>query len=107
METYEEIQDTLLVDGDTLSFVFGDILAIKGSDTTLLHQEPSLSIVEQQEFNYYLSTKDCLDNSITTDTEFTITDGIYIYSFIVLRNPVQFTDGWSRLPVMLIGKTEL
>ena len=107
METYEEIQYTLGIDGDTLSFYFGDILATKGSDTALLHQEPSLSVVEQQEFNYYLSTKDCLDNDITADMEFTITDNVYIYSFIVLRNPIPFTDGWSRLPVMLIGKTEV
>ena len=104
METYAEIQQLLELDGEVLTFASGTLLACKGISTSLLRQEPSFSEVEQQEFNFYASTQDLLNFIIDDETTFTTTDGLYIYSFLVLRNPIHYTDGWSRIPATLTGK---
>lgn len=107
MESYEEIQEILTEDGRALTFSAGTMLALIGSSLSLLRQEPAFAEVEQLDFNFYVSTQDCVTLGIAEDDEFTIADDIHEYTFIVLRAPIPYTDGWNRIPAMFIGKVDV
>lgn len=106
METYEEIQATLAIDGITLTFptVPASILAIFGWSTSVLRQEASFAEVEQTDLNFYVATKDLDDNSITSGMTFTIEDDSYTYTLKILRTPINYMANWSRIPATFISK---
>jgi len=107
IESEEEIQEILTLEGRDITFTAFSIKAIFGTSTTLLRQEPSFSEVEQLEFNFYVSTLDCVNNTIVGKDTFTMSDSIYIYSFKVLRNPIPYMDGWSRISAGFTGKVSV
>ena len=106
METYEEIQATLAIDGITLTFsdIPTTILATFGWSTSVLRQEASFAEVEQTDLNFYVATKDLLDNSITSGMNFTIEDDAYTYTLKILRTPINYMANWSRIPATFISK---
>lgn len=104
METYEEIQETLQEGGIILYFPNFNIYGIQESSTTFLRGEPSLSEVSVQEYNFYVSTQDCVDNQVREGIELQVKDSTYTFTLNILNNPIPFIDGWSRLPVEMIRK---
>lgn len=107
METYEDIQEVLLLDGIDLAFDSFTLKALRGSNTEFFRQEPSLAEAEELEYNFLVSTKDAFDNELGTTMEFSVSDGTYLYLFKAVRGMIHFTDGWSRIPATYIGKEEL
>ena len=75
-----------------------------GTNLNLLRQEPAFAEIEQFEYNFYVSTKDCVTLSVTADATFTVSDDVYKYTFSVLRPPIPYGDNWSRLPAMYVSK---
>jgi hypothetical protein len=104
IESEELIQEVLSLEGRDIIFTSFTIKAIVGSSLSLLRQEPSFAEVEQLDFNFYVSTKDCDDNSIAGKGTFTLADATFTYSFKVLRNPIPYMDGWSRISAGYTGK---
>lgn len=102
MEDYALIKEILEESGLILDFSSYYLWAIPSHHTNILHGETSLSIVEQQQFNFYVSTKDTVDNEVLEDAEFSFSDGVYIYTFAVSRAPIPEFDGWSRIPAHLV-----
>ena len=108
LETEELIQTILRQTSEPLEFTSCTIYAVPSFNTSLLiSSEMSVYRVEQQEYNFMTSTKDCFDNDITVDMNFTMSDNIYEYTFKTNGKPISQLDGWSRLPAILLSKAAL
>ena len=105
IESEEQIQQVLGLVGETLVFDFGTIKGILSFRTDRLYsQENTNYIVEQQDFNVQVSSKDMIDLSVSIDDTFTFSDSNYTFTFKLNAQPIPYLDNWSRLPVDLIGK---
>lgn len=107
IEDYDLIRSVLEESGTLVDFSMFSLWAIPSHHTSILHGETSLSIVEQQQYNFYVSTKDTLDNIVKEDMEFTYSDDSYLYTFAVSRDPIPELDGWSRIPAHLIMRDQI
>lgn len=105
-ESYTEIQRTLR-EGIVIDFPSFSINVIPACSTAILQEIASMSRVEQQDFLFFASTKDCANNNIAANDTFTTTDDDYLFNWIVQRDPTQYTDGWSKLPIMLVERIKL
>ena len=114
-ETYAEIQKLLEVDGTNLTFsrtvaevtTIFTILGSFGWSTSFLRQESSFAEVEQTELNFYVATKDIVDNTIVAGETFTIVDDSYIYTLKILRTPINMMNNWSRIPSNFVSKVAI
>ena len=106
-----ELEDTIqfvLQTGETLEFEAFDMLAIPSFTTDILvAPEVSVYRVEQQIYNFQVSTKDCVENEIEADDSFTMADNSYNYSFKLKVRPIPSHDGWSRISADYLGREEL
>ena len=108
LESEYLIQKVLDTAGEVLTFGVNTIKGLPSFSTdVLVSQEVSTYRVEQQDWNFQVSTKDCIDKNITIDNTFTMNDLSYKYTFKLNSKPISYGDGWSRLPVNLLGKTLL
>jgi len=107
METYADIQETLQADGDMLVFPTFSILGLHSTTTILLHGHPTLASVEEQEYYFLASTLDVINNNISEGNTFITSDTIFNYYFKVVRNHIPFTDGWSKIFVILTSKIKV
>jgi hypothetical protein len=105
----ENIGKTLSIAGIDLEFSAGfTIKGIPGFSTSILYKgEPTLYIVEQQNFTFQISTLDAVNNSIVNDMLFTMQDNSYIYTFKLDRPPISDLTGWSKMQVNFISKSIL
>lgn len=98
----------LLLTGEQLVFADFYINAIPTFNTSILiSQEVSVYRVEHQEYEFLVSTKDCIDYEIKEGLEFTLSDRSYDYNFKISKDPISMLDGWSRLPADLISRSEI
>jgi len=107
MDTYEEIVEVLNEAGVLMDFGLFEIYGIMGSSTSRLTQEPSYADIFQQDFNFYVSTQDCVDENIIENLIFTTEDATYSYTYLVLQNPIPFNDGWSVVPAQVTSREVL
>jgi hypothetical protein len=105
----QELIDTVLnIDGTDLVADTYTIKAILGFSTVNLVDTNNIIIgSESQIFNFYTSTKYCLDNSVKEGDLFTTSDNLYEYNFKVANNPIPQLDGLSRIPASYLNKVEL
>ena len=101
--------DTMLdITGINLDFTLYVIKAEAGfAIISLADNNGIITGSESQEFNFYTSTKNCIDNSIKQGDLFTMNDTLYEYSFKVYNDPIPYMDGWSRFPAAYLNKVEL
>lgn len=108
LETQADIDQYLEELGDVLTFTGFTIYAIPGIEVSYLTRgEDSVYGTEVQEFCFKTSTKSCKDNNIIADKTFTHTDGLYVYSFKILENPITNHAGWSTLKTSFISKSSV
>lgn len=108
LESYETIQEVLLVAGETLEFDYAYVLGIPFFDTRILYStEVTFYKIENQDFKFHLSTRDCLENNISNGNEFFMNTDDFIYKFKLRSNPVDMFDGWSRIDVDYISREEV
>ena len=105
IESEELIQQVLSLVGETLVFDSGTIKGIPSFKTDRLYsQENTNYIIEQQDFNIQVSSKDMIVLDVSIDDTFTLADSNYTFTFKLNAQPIPYLDNWSRLPVDLIGK---
>jgi len=108
LESEDLIQKVLQISGESLSFDNGTILSIPSFRVDRLYsQEITNYIVEQQEFNFHISTKDSLDLELKVDDICTLQNNSFIFTFKLDDKPIPYLDGWSRIPVNLISRETL
>ena len=101
----EPIDRVLNLTGTLLTFADFEIYGLAGFNTSVLYKgELSLYEVEKQNFTFQVATADCSLSNIIRDITFTITDGIYVYTFKLDRDPISDLTGWSKLNVNFVGK---
>lgn len=108
LESEELIQQVLTTTGEKLEFDSFTIYGFPSFRTDRLYsQETTNYIIEQQEFNFHVSSKDVVDNDITIDNTFILEDTNYSFTFKIDASPIAYLDNWTRLPVNLISKLPL
>lgn len=107
METEEDRLDILDRLGTNLKFDSNIINGFLGFQIySITDGENSIYLSERKEYDIQISTKQAFSLELAKDDEFTITDGTYIYNFILTQNPIENQDGWSTLRVNYLGKEE-
>jgi hypothetical protein len=105
LESEELIQTVLKFTGEDLVFDSATIRGLPSFRTDRLYSsEVTNYVVEQQDFNFQVSSKDVIDNDITIDSVFTMSDNNYVFTFKVNVHPIAYLDNWTRLAVILTAK---
>lgn len=95
---------TLNIFGKDLQFDTGVIKGIVQIDLTILSGEHTVYTVEKQNFMFQVDTKQIAWLEITTETQFSLSDGTYFYTFVLNRPPVPDLMGWSILYTDFVSK---
>jgi len=114
VNSYTEIQKLLKDIGTEVTFPVpvypvtpATILyAIQGFRTSALQDDHSFNAVtDTQNFNFFFSTQDVKTYSslFNPDNTFTLTDGVNVYTFLILNSAVPQMDGFSKVACNIIG----
>ena len=104
MAAIEPINKALTIAGIPLAFDSFDLMCFPGFNTSVLYKgEVSLYEVEKQNFVFQVSLEECLDKRIIIDTEFSMEDHGYKYTFKLDRPPIHDLTGWASLHCNLIS----
>lgn len=90
--------------GDLLTFTGFTLYGIPESDKVYIERANGISQTASKEYFYLLSTKDCVDHTITTGTIFTMIDEVLKYTYKVAKPHDPTGDGWSRLTINLTAQ---
>lgn len=105
IETYEDIQATLQVLGQELTFTDGTIYGIPDFQSIFDDSIVQTNIqIESLEYSFSISTKDSVATEISVGSTFTTLDDTYTYTYKVSREQLVLGNGWSKLPANRISK---
>ena len=103
LELKTEVQETLVMMGDILTFPTYTIYGILGFVTSDLFS----GAVEQQIWEIQIASADTKLRNISVDDTFTYTTNEHRFTFSIDRPPIPYGDGWDRLAVLLLSTDTL
>jgi hypothetical protein len=104
IEPIEQMLDSI---GDTLTFPTYTIKAFLGISISMLASDNSSYITERRDFTAQAATQAVVTNSTADGDSFTMTDGLYVYSFTLTSDPVPDMSGFSKLTFNYVGKASV
>lgn len=112
LELEADIQKDLDIMGEIIYITINNLVvpvkSIYGFSTVRLQDDSSFrAVIEQQMFNFYVSTLDVKTYGIVPDLSFYVQDSADKYTFTIMQRPVPCLDGWSRLACNLVMITPL
>lgn len=112
LELESEIQKDLDIMGELIYITINNLLvpvkSIYGFSTVRLQDDNGFrAVIEQQMFNFYVSTADVKTYGIVADLTFYVQDHTNKYTFTIMQKPVPSLDGWSRLSCNIINISSL
>ncbi len=106
IESQLDIDQTLEIAGDILTFEFGLIKGILGFEVILISGYEGPNDIELQKYSVQISTKDWLDNNIELGQTFTYGNFGKFYTFKI-EKAIESMLGWMELKISLLRVEKL